>query len=118
MYMTTASELRSIAKEMGIRGYSKMNKSALTAAIEGSVPDKVEVSSDDVGGHSVPKVEKPKRAPSKWVRFCQEHSKAEGITYKQAMSRKDEYELWKTDKLEAVHKEEQLQSVEETCTEE
>ena len=108
--MSTASELRAIAKEMSIRGYSKMNKSQLTAAIEGTVPD--------IGGHSVPEqvehveqVEKPKtkRAPSKWVRFCQEHSKQEGITYKAAMSKKDEYELWKT--KQDVPKEEKLESV-------
>ena len=117
--MSTASELRAIAKEMGIRGYSKMNKSQLTAAIEGTVPD--------IGGHSVPEqveqieqveqVEKPKtkRAPSKWVRFCQEHSKAEGITYKAAMSKKDDYELWKT--KQDVPKEEKLESVGE-CQEE
>ena len=110
--MSTASELRAIAKEMNIRGYSKMNKSQLTAAIEGTVPD--------IGGHSVPEqveqeqveqVEKPKakRAPSKWVRFCQEHSKAEGITYKQAMSEKDAYKEWQT--KQDVPKEEKLESV-------
>lgn len=117
MYMTTASELRSIAKEMGIRGYSKMNKASLTAAIEGTVPDKVEVSAD-VGGHSVAKAEKPKRAPSKWVKFCQEYSKANNITYKQAMSKKDEYKEWQTKQASAAPKEEKLEPVKETCAEE
>ena len=116
MYMTTASELRSIAKEMNIRGYSKMNKSQLTAAIEGTVPDKVEVSAD-VGGHSVAKAEKPKRAPSKWVKFCQEYSKENNITYKQAMSKKDEYETWKTKQVSADPKQEKLEPVKEACTE-
>ena len=114
--MTTASELRSIAKEMNIRGYSKMNKSQLTAAIEGTVPDKVEVSAD-VGGHSVAKAEKPKRAPSKWIKFCQEYSKENNITYKAAMSKKDEYETWKTKQVSAAPKQEKLEPVKEACTE-
>jgi len=117
--MTTASELRAIAKEMGIRGYSKMNKASLTAAIEGTVSDKPEVSAD-VGGHSVAKPEKAKRAPSKWVKFCQEYSKANNITYKAAMSKKDEYKEWQTKQASAAPKEEKLEPVKETepCTEE
>ena len=35
--MPTSKELRDIAKELGIRKYSKMNKSELTEAIEGHV---------------------------------------------------------------------------------
>ena len=115
--MTTASELRSIAKEMNIRGYSKMNKSQLTAAIEGTVSDKPEVSTE-VGSASVAKAEKTKRAPSKWVRFCQEYSKANNITYKAAMSKKDEYKEWQTKQASAAPKEEKLEPVKEACTEE
>ena len=35
--MPLARELRDIARDLGLRGYSKMNKTALTDAIEGNV---------------------------------------------------------------------------------
>lgn len=116
--MPSCKELRSIAKEMSIRGYSKMNKAQLTAAIEGSVPDPVQaeepkVQAEESKGESegklklrVPEKEErsARRSTSKWVAFCKEYSQSNGCTYKEAMSKKDEYEVWKKDLAEKVKK--------------
>ena len=118
--MPTSRELRTIAKEMNIRGYSKMNKAQLTSAIEGTVAEEVTVEHVEktLDSKSVPKpVKEARKSTSKWVKFCKEHSQANGITYKAAMSCKDEYALWK-DKIEKRDfdkkpKEEQLETVQE-----
>jgi hypothetical protein len=122
--MPSCKELRSIAKEMSIRGYSKMNKAQLTAAIEGSVPDSVPVQAqaEEPKGESqasepkgesegklqlrVPEKEErsARKSTSKWVAFCKEYSQSNGCTYKDAMSKKDEYEVWKKDLAEKVKK--------------
>ena len=115
--MPTSRELRTIAKEMNIRGYSKMNKAQLTSAIEGTVAEEVTVEKT-LDSESVPKpVKEARKSTSKWVKFCKEHSQENGITYKAAMSCKDEYALWK-DKIEKRDfdkkpKEEQLETVQE-----
>ena len=101
--MPTARELRTIAKEMNIRGYSKMNKESLTNAIESTVKTvetvepKAEVllDRDSVTPTPEPEAKQARKSTSKWVKFCKEHSQSEGISYKAAMSCKDEYVLWK-----------------------
>jgi len=100
--MPSAKELRDISKDLGIRGYSKMNKSQLTEAIEGHVKTSKDVVAKtvpkEVETESAPVKEKrPKRAStSPWVAFCKEYAEKNGVTYKQAMSKKDEYNSWKT----------------------
>ena len=103
--MPSCKELRNIAKELSIRGYSKMNKSQLTSAIEGDSDPEVESTPDspeesESPAHlklKVPKEEKTARkSTSKWVAFCKEFSKENGVSYKTAMSKKDEYEVWKS----------------------
>lgn len=115
--MPSAKELRDIAKDLGLRGYSKMNKSQLTEAIEGHVK-----SNKELAEKSVPKVEsepaqepvkasRPKRAStSPWVAFCKEYSKSNGVTYKEAMSKKDEYNAWKSKKSEPKEEPENTES--------
>ncbi len=98
--MPLARELRDIAKELGLRGYSKMNKTQLTDAIEGHVQHgKAEVKKSEP---TEPAPEPTKPAPrrtrastSPWVEFCRTHAKEQGITYKEAMSKKDDYLKWK-----------------------
>ncbi len=111
--MPSAKELRDIAKDLGIRGYSKMNKSQLTDSIEGhvkgnkelaekSVPKEAsEPAQEPVKVESEPAPNKTKRTKSPWVSFCQEYSKENGVTYKEAMSKKDEYNSWKSKKSES-----------------
>ena len=81
--MPSCKELRTIAKELSIRGYSKMNKAQLTSAIEGGdapdLPVAESTSVDEPAGHlklKVPKEERSARkSTSKWVAFCKEYSK-------------------------------------------
>mgnify|MGYP003637797607 FL=1 len=118
--MPLARELRDIARDLGLRGYSKMNKTALTDAIEGHVQHgKAEVkrsspdadSDDEPVTVAVPTKPAPKQkrsSTSPWVQFCREHSKEQGISYKAAMSKKDEYLKWKDSRsttLESVSEE-------------
>jgi len=119
--MPTARELRTIAKEMNIRGYSKMNKESLTNAIESNVvPDEKPVETDKLLDRDELPVEpkSARKSTSKWVKFCKEHSKEKGISYKAAMSCKEEYALWK-DKIEKREfdkkpkEEERLETVQE-----
>ncbi len=107
--MPSCKELRSIAKELSIRGYSKMNKAQLTSAIEGDVEPATDAVDAEAPKHlklSVPKEEKTARkSTSKWVAFCKEYSKENGVSYKEAMSKKSEYDAWKSalsEKVEAL----------------
>jgi len=101
--MPLARELRDIAKELGLRGYSKMNKTQLTEAIEGHVQhSKAEAQKSNPEPTTEPVTEPTKPAPkqkrtstSPWVEFCRTHAKEQGITYKEAMSKKDDYLKWK-----------------------
>lgn len=115
--MPSAKELRDIAKDLGIRGYSKMNKSQLTESIEGHVKSNKALAEKSVPKESsepaqqpvkvesepapAPAPAKSKRTKSPWVSFCQEYSKEHGVTYKEAMSKKDEYNTWKSKKSES-----------------
>ena len=74
--MPSAKELRDISKDLGIRGYSKMNKTQLTTAIEGHVK-----TSDAIVEKSTPK---------------EVDTEILGGHYKQAMGKKDEYDSWKS----------------------
>jgi hypothetical protein len=108
--MPSAKELRDIAKELGLRGYSKMNKGQLTEAIESQVRhNKSEVAKvtesepENTTPPTPPPAPKQKRAStSPWVQFCREHSKEQGITYKEAMTKKDEYAKWKESRSEVA----------------
>ena len=100
--MPLARELRDIAKELGLRGYSKMNKTQLTDAIEGHVQHSKAAVQKSRPEPTEPAPEPTKPAPKKtkastspWVEFCRTHSKEQGITYKEAMSKKDDYLKWK-----------------------
>ena len=111
--MPLARELRDIAKELGLRGYSKMNKTQLTEAIEGHVQhSKAEVQktkSEPTEPVPEPTKSAPKRtgrSNSPWVEFCRTHAKEQGITYKEAMSKKDDYLKWKENR--ATKKEESI----------
>ena len=87
-----------------------MKKSDLTAAIEGHVKDKntdenpkLTLKEPDeaqtvVRGSEVRKRGKPSTSP--WVEFCREYSRENGISYKAAMSKKDEYTSWKSKRSE------------------
>lgn len=99
--MPLARELRDIAKELGLRGYSKMNKTQLTEAIEGHVQhSKATVQKSKPTEEPAPEPTKPapkqkRTSTSPWVEFCRTHAKEQGITYKEAMSKKDDYLKWK-----------------------
>lgn len=112
--MPTSKELRDIAKELGIRKYSKMNKADLTSAIESHVqstkapPEEPKLvlkepaeASTVVRGADVRKG-KPSNSP--WVKFCKEYAKENNVTYKEAMKQKDKYLAWK-DSQSATKKE-------------
>lgn len=102
--MPSAKELRDIAKDLGLRGYSKMNKGQLTDAIEGHVKSSKELANKtapkEPPADTTPapvKEKRPKRAStSPWVAFCKDYSEKNGVTYKEAMSKKEEYNTWKT----------------------
>jgi hypothetical protein len=106
--MPTSKELRDIAKELGIRKYSKMNKSELTTAIEGHVQStkapKTEteepklVLKEPAEASTVVRgadVRKGKPSNSPWVKFCREYAKENNVPYKEAMRQKDKYLAWK-----------------------
>ena len=99
--MPLARELRDIAKELGLRGYSKMNKTQLTEAIEGHVQhSKATVQKSKPTEEPAPEPTKPapkqkRTSTSPWVEFCRTHAKEQGITYKEAMTKKDDYLKWK-----------------------
>ena len=100
--MPLAKELRDIAKELGLRGYSKMNKTHLTEAIEGHVQHSKATVQKTKPEPTEPEPEPTKPAPkqkrvstSPWVEFCRTHAKEQGITYKEAMTKKDDYLKWK-----------------------
>ena len=98
--MPSAKELRDIAKEMGIRGYSQMRKAGLEAAIQahaapapGTPAQTQPPATTETGAVRAPA--KKERKQSKWVEFLKEHSKTAGISYKAAMLCKEEYASWK-----------------------
>jgi len=114
--MPSQKELRDIAKELGIRKYSKMNKGELTEAIESHVQstkappsepklvlkepaeakEVVRGTEERATKESVPKATKTARtSKSPWVKFCQEYSKENNVPYKEAMRQKDKYLSWK-----------------------
>lgn len=115
--MPSAKELREIAKDLKIRGYSKFNKSQLTEAIEAHArAEKGEQRGEDVQDAKL-QLKEPKEASSvvrgsdirkgrpstsPWVEFCREYSTKNGCTYKEAMSKKDEYLTWKEKKVAAA----------------
>lgn len=107
--MPSAKELREIAKDLKIRGYSKFNKAQLTEAIEAHARAEkgVEVENPKLRlkepeeANSVVRgaeIRKGKSSTSPWVEFCKEYSTKNGCTYKEAMSKKDEYQTWKAAK--------------------
>ena len=104
--MPLARELRDIAKELGLRGYSKMNKTQLTEAIEGHVQHSKPETTEPVPEPTKPAPKRTGRSNSPWVEFCRTHAKEQGITYKEAMSKKDDYLKWKENR--ATKKEESI----------
>ncbi len=113
--MPSAKELREIAKDLKIRGYSKFNKSQLTEAIEARARaekgDEVEVENHKLRlkepeeASSVVRgadVRKGRTSTSPWVEFCREFSTINGCTYKRAISKKDEYLSWKKKKTDGA----------------
>jgi hypothetical protein len=131
--MTNLKELRTIAKELGIRGYSTANKSKLIAMLENhpkafkirhtdaeadqNVAEAFELKPDDFENMSHEELEakhkalqshiekkkavegavnKPAaRKPSPWNAFLREYSTKNGVSWKEAMTKKDEYKAWK-----------------------
>jgi len=116
--MPSAKELREIAKDLGLRGYSKMNKTQLTESIEGHVK-----TSKDLVAKSVPKEEtteapvsvppkQKRKSNSPWVAFCRDYARDNGVTYKEAMTKRSEYDTWKSSKKDT--KEESAPSVDDS----
>jgi len=110
--MPSSKELREIAKDLKIRGYSKMNKAQLTGSIEQharggkptaelkiSVPSEVSAVKNERTGDDVKRTRSSK---SPWVQFCQEYAKTHGVTYKEAMSKREEYSQWKSSKTDVA----------------
>jgi len=112
--MPSSKELREIAKDLKIRGYSKMNKAQLTESIEQhargdkpagsaelkiSVPSEVSAVKNERTGDDVKRTRSSK---SPWVQFCQEYAKTHGVTYKEAMSKREEYSQWKSSKTDVA----------------
>ncbi len=111
--MPSAKELREIAKDLKIRGYSKMNKAQLTESIEQharsekpegaelkiSVPKEVSAVKNERTGDDV---KRTRTSKSPWVTFCQEYAKTHGVTYKEAMSKREEYSEWKSNKTDVA----------------
>jgi hypothetical protein len=113
--MPSAKELREIAKDLKIRGYSKFNKTQLTEAIENRARSEKDDDSDEGNpklrlkepseASSVvrgPDVRKGRTSTSPWVEFCRQYSKDNGCTYKEAMSKRDEYLTWKEKKVDVA----------------
>ena len=111
--MPSAKELREIAKDLKIRGYSKFNKSQLTEAIEAHARAEkgVEVENPKLRlkepeeASSVVRgadIRKGRTSTSPWVEFCREYSTKNGCTYKEAMSKKEEYLTWKGKKTDVA----------------
>jgi len=110
--MPSAKELREIAKDLKIRGYSKFNKTQLTEAIENRARSEKDDDSDE-GNPKLrlkepssvvrgPDVRKGRTSTSPWVEFCRQYSKDNGCTYKEAMSKRDEYLTWKEKKVDVA----------------
>jgi len=122
--MPSSKELRDIAKDLKIRGYSKMNKSALTEAIEEvarSTKDSKPLIEDSPSPPPVPSKKVARQSKSPWVEFCKEYAKLNGCSYKEAMSQKEKYSAWKesraTTKPAASLDVEESQESEETSDE-
>lgn len=113
--MPSAKELREIAKDLKIRGYSKFNKTQLTEAIESHA--RSEKGTEDVDENPKLRLKEPEEASSvvrgtearkgksstsPWVEFCRGYSKEHGCTYKEAMSKRDEYMTWKEKKVDVA----------------
>ena len=69
--MPLARELRDIAKELGLRGYSKMNKTQLTEAIEGHVQHSKATVQKTKSEPTEPEPEPTKPAPKHIRKQCQ-----------------------------------------------
>ncbi len=115
--MPSAKELREIAKDLKIRGYSKFNKTQLTEAIESRARADKGTGTEDLDENPKLRLKEPEEASSvvrgtearkgrsstsPWVEFCREYSKEHGCTYKEAMSKRDEYMTWKGKKTDVA----------------
>lgn len=107
--MVSCKELRDLAKELKIRGYSKMNKQQLVDSVEGyaqsTKPAEPKADEPKPEPTEPVKVKMPKKgrpSTSPWVAFCREYSKEQGIPYKEAMLQKEKYLEWKSKRSENV----------------
>lgn len=110
--MVNCKELRDLAKELKIRGYSKMNKQQLVDSVEGYAKATKPAEPPAAPKAEPPSKPEPTEAPtpaaprkgrastSPWVAFCREYSKEQGIPYKEAMKSKDKYLEWKSNRSE------------------
>lgn len=101
--MTTVTELRKLAREAGLVGYSCANKARLIAMLEEhsrATEGKVVVSKDEEGNEvekvEVAPVKKTRNIkPSPWRDFLKQYCAENKCSYKQAMSKKEEYAVYK-----------------------
>ena len=106
--MVNCKELRDLAKELKIRGYSKMNKQQLVEAVEGYAkatkpaepPVEAPAKTEPTEAPTPAAPKKGRASTSPWVAFCREYSKEQGIPYKEAMKSKDKYLEWKSKRSE------------------
>ena len=102
----TAKDLRNLAKELGIRGYSTAKKARLVEMLEEhsrkSAPQEVAEPKESAPAPAPeptpePKEEAPKAAKklSLWNQFLRDYRKEHGCTLKECMSKKDEYAAYK-----------------------
>lgn len=114
--MSTAKELRNLAKELGLRGYTTAKKADLIEMIEQHhrlQASKEAAPAEQVPGHFEPPKETVKqveaaasgetltpkgyksRGPNSWSKFLADYSKEHGCSLKVAMTKKDEYASYK-----------------------
>ena len=127
--MSTVKDLRTLAKDLGLRGYSTANKARLIELLgnheksseqskksEAPAPSKDAAPEDEAPKNETfeepaktedePRVEAPKkhnrvRAANPWNTFLAEYRKEHGCSLKDAMKHKDEYTAWKAKKTSA-----------------
>ena len=92
LYKMTVKEMKAKAKELNIKGYSRMTKTQLedliTKGTIGAPVVDVEVSVPEAAVHNG-------KGKSPWNQFLKEHMAANKVTLKEAMQAKEAYAAWK-----------------------
>jgi hypothetical protein len=110
VYTMSIKEMKAKAKELNLKGFSKMNKSQLEQLItQGNIGAPIEVSREMPVKEPVKEVKEPAaaaevkepaatktKAISPWNVFLSEYRKENNVSLKEAMKQKDAYMQWKS----------------------